>query len=275
MEFGGKGGGLKAFNETWGFSKGNWRELFPAQNPDIFGVMAYDNSTQQVIKFGGDLVSYYRGHPSFTPTNETWGFSGGNWSELHPRHSPPAGLGFALVTYDPGVHGLLLYGSVPSRNGTWIWQVWEYASSNWSPVLIGSQLPRVFGMAYDPAYHGVVGVGQVSVTNSSFATWLWRNGSWTRLVTSNLPSAASFNGLQCVVYDSARKALLFASTGARVVSSKTWLLSNGHWRAALSAQVPRTRHYFGMTYDGTDTYVLLYGGNANYGLPFDQTWIFR
>ncbi len=144
--FGGEDTNFTPLNDTWEFRGGKWTQLFPGPGPTAkeLGGVAYDPELKSVITFGGDSGKL----GSFS--NETWGFSDGNWTRLYPLFSPEprAGLGLA---YDQADGYLVLFGGGPlpnnyfgSYNDTWVLKIipqQNVSSSPWwqsySPYLIG------------------------------------------------------------------------------------------------------------------------------------------
>jgi hypothetical protein len=247
-----------SFNDTWVYSAGNWTELFPNVSPSqrAYAAMAYDNATQQVLLFGG------QGPNSVAPLNDTWAFSQGNWTLLHPTRSPP-GLMRAVMTYDEAAGEIVMYGGLvlSGKTTTPSNQTWVYKGGNWK------ELPRAGvpginpdAFAYDPLNHGVVLVGTVSPTNFTVLTWIFKQGAWSRLGVSSEPSPGPVFGQQDLVYDARDGFMLLYGSHAN-----TWKLVNGHWSKLHPAVAPRGRTLFGMTFDQGDGYVLLFGGQAALG----------
>lgn len=286
--FGGAGGGGRGLNQTWTYSGGIWTEIFPNSSPPAGSpvAMAYDNATQQIIFYGG-----WRQHNSlssgFWPAHETWAFSGGTWTHLLPRHSPPI-LYPALMTYDPTIRATLLYGHTyrpwwqHPRTFTPTLETWVYKGGDWTrPNATLLNTPTIAAIAYDPQYRGDIGLGQVSATNSTTATWLFKNGNWSRVSTPTEPASnfqTSESGVESMVYDAVHGFLLLTwpmlphFTGAAAEHSAKF--NNGHWTGLAPSTVPRSRWFYGMTFDTRDGYVMQYGGRANGGLTFNQTWIY-
>lgn len=267
--FGGQNGvkGVgRLINETWTFSGGTWTKLNlsvvpPLSNPTY---MAYDDGTGQVIL----LTS------SGAANEQTWAFSGGSWSRLHPLHSPPAGGG--LMTYDPAVGDLILDTTVRHANGTWVPETWAYGQGDWKNLSL-SQTPRVdaAGFAYDPEYRGVLLIGYATgPPYPQVATWLYRNGSWVTMNTSNQPSLLGNVGYQGMVYDGNGRSLLLVNSVFSRGSEHTWSFKSGTWRNLSPDVDPSARFNFGLTYDARDRYVVQFGGFDSSFFDQNQTWTF-
>jgi hypothetical protein len=288
LEFGGERDRGKAINQTWTFAHGTWTEIFPAVAPQaMFPVtMAYDNSTQQVILFE-ELHTSQRGHGAYAVLNNTWAFSGGVWSRLHPVRSPPI-LSPSLMSDDPAIGGVVLYGITVcpayrtgcAANWSSTPETWVFRGGDWSELSAGPRAPLIGAMAYDPQYHGVIAPGTVSVSNTTLCTWLLNGTNWTRVVTSSHPPTYPGQLLdsQSMVYDAARGSIILSWSqigwGLGRVSERTFEFANGHWTQLYPRTLPRARSGFGMAYDGGDDYVVQFGGRAHGGLDFNQTWIY-
>jgi hypothetical protein len=232
--------------------------------------MAYDGATHQVILFGG--TQWTQKHN--VPLNETWAFSNGTWSRLHPVHAPvPSADDY--MCYDPAARYPVLYHGVFS-GGTVTYETWSFQRGDWVQ-LTGAGLPLSdpSGIAYDPAYKGVILVGGVSPVNNTMETWLLQNGSWGKLkIATQAPHDSVGVSAQALVYDSADGYLVLVADGR--YSEHTWKFSQGNWTAVRLGHFPSVRGAFGMTFDAKDSDVLQFGGD-NFVTPnqlriFNQTW---
>jgi hypothetical protein len=259
LAFGGLGH-VHPFNDTWVFSGGNWTELFPpvAPSPRAFAALAYDNATQQVILFGG------QGAQISDILNDTWAYSGGNWTRLHPAQSPP-GVYRALMVYDAAASEIVLYGGLAASGKTTTPnnQTWVFKAGTWSMLTragVAGTNPSAMAMAYYPVKADIVLVGEVSPTNATIQTWLFKDGAWQPLLTKSEPTRAPVLGQQDLVYDATDGYLLLFGS-----HQNTWNFSNGHWARLQPGIYPRGRIQFGMTFDGVDGYVVLFGGQVPLG----------
>ena len=158
-------------SDTWAWNGTNWEQLTPSTSPPPLyaATMAWDSSTGQLILFGGTTNGTYNG------TNETWAWTGSNWSELFPASSPPARLR-ATMAMDPSSGQLLLFG------GYGIGQVdlgdmWAWNGSSWMqltpPTLPTSRADA--SMAFDSATGTIVLFGGSILEGEQLLgdTWLY------------------------------------------------------------------------------------------------------
>lgn len=124
--FGGCDSGIE-MNDTWSFVGGNWTNLSiahaPAPREDA--ALAFDAQTQQMVLFGGEDTS-----GAGTLYNDTWEFSNGTWTMLHPSGSPSARWGASMAYFAPG-HEMVLDGGT---NFTFAIDndSWSYAADTWT-----------------------------------------------------------------------------------------------------------------------------------------------
>jgi len=131
--FGGFTDQFVIFNDTWewdGKSK-MWTQRFPAHSPSPrSATLAYDDTTKQVVLFGGFTGQYaYSG--------DTWTYDGEDWVQHQPAGLPPARADNGLA-YDPVLKRVVLFGGLAGAcedcgqgrlNDTWLW-----GGRNWTQV---------------------------------------------------------------------------------------------------------------------------------------------
>ena len=129
--FGGSGSaGLLA--DTWVFDGSAWHQEAPATSPSprSGAAMSYDSATGQMLLFGG--MSANSSGSSYL--DDTWVWSGTNWNELSPAHSPSVREGASLA-YDAAASGLLLFGGDgPDSNSpdSMLGDTWAWNGSDWT-----------------------------------------------------------------------------------------------------------------------------------------------
>ena len=172
-------GSNKVYNDTWEYRGGAWTLLAPkgsvAPPKLVFDGGAYDAFDQMGVIFGGATVQC-------TGANLTWTYSAGRWANATTSSgSHPISSSEGEMTYDPQLHGVVLFGGYyPSANGC--------EASNWTYVFGGGKWANVtlnysnapagrccVGMAYDDA-NGVLvtfgGNGGTGYTGGYMAdTW--------------------------------------------------------------------------------------------------------
>jgi hypothetical protein len=243
--------------------------------------MVYDPEIGAVVLFGGCTSGQYFNY-SCSVVNETWTYSNGTWTQLHPTVSPPARVQPAMA-YDPATGYVLLFGggtgypSYLSFNDTW-----EFNGTNWIQ-LFPSQTPSAsdFGaiMTYDAGIGAIVMFDSGEVYHGGpflNQTWTFSGGQWTLAVSGAGPSprsAVSFD------YDPTLGAVvLFGgnqcqnSTGACPNLGDTWTYANGLWTNA-SVLGPAARNGAALAYDPGLNASLMFSGHNEFTY-FDDAWTF-
>ncbi|MHB8352026.1 MAG: PKD domain-containing protein [Thermoplasmata archaeon] len=198
-----------------------------AWSPLAEAAATWDPEMGRVVVYGGINGSDRIG-------STTWGFLGGQWTNLTDQ-GPPGGLAGASMAYDPAEHSIILFGGLSSSSPEqFTTTTWFFANGSWSAhTLSPSPSPR-FGasMAYDPQLGGVVLFGGVNLSSSSGAPlgdlWLLRGDSWSRVASAMEPLARSEASL---TYDPTISGLvLFGGLMlGDVPLSDTWIFSEGNW----------------------------------------------
>ena len=130
--------------DTWLFDGVNWQQLTPANAPTarVRFAMATDPQRSRVLLYGG-----YPGGLTSPPSNETWEFQNGTWTQLLPAASPPSSVQGPMA-FDSRRDVLVLQGwtaTPTTRNETW-----EFDGTTWSQLPV-PPLDRFGGaLAYDP-----------------------------------------------------------------------------------------------------------------------------
>jgi hypothetical protein len=124
--------------------------------------MADDPATGNMILFSGVTSSAH-------VLDDTWGWNGSNWTNLHPANSPRGRIGSGM-DFDSATGTLILFGGWTNneRNDTWAW-----TGSNWvkqSPTT--SPPARSFAAsAFDPGTGGFLVFGGVHGSVFVADTW--------------------------------------------------------------------------------------------------------
>ena len=199
-----------------------WQQLAPATNPPalVAPSMAYDAATHQLV-LTGEV-------PSDT-TNETWVWSGSNWSKLSPAASPPGALRSidGLRPEYRSAGPLRRVGSGASLHDTWTWNgtTWAPASPATSPsAREGAE------MAFDTSTAQLVLFGGFDGTNFLDDTWTWSGSNWTQVGLTE-PSNFTGRAFSAMAYDQASGQLhLFSGFGAAgQFYSDNWVWTGSAW----------------------------------------------
>ncbi|MCI4356062.1 MAG: hypothetical protein L3K18_02810, partial [Thermoplasmata archaeon] len=251
-------GSASPCNQTWVFRQGNWSQLHPVSSPPrVYEVaMAYDPQSQSVIMFGG-------GGASPVPViNQTWEFSGGNWSKLNASGAPSPRYG-ASMAFDAAEGYLLLFGG-SDRTGNPVNETWSFENATWTNRTVGVAPPEATGMTYDPLLRAVVAYCGGNIGDN--CTWTFQNGSWKNVTPIHSPAAQRYASLS---YDPlSQSAILFGGLGS---GNQTWAFNGTAWVRLRPLSAPSSRAGAAMTYDARDALTLLVGGGSG---TDSETWAF-
>lgn len=280
-------GDYSADEDTWGFANGNWVQLIAATSctqqggsttcPNGTGdeSFAWDPALGEDVLFGG-----------YPYSNDTWGFSSLTWTELVAPSSCtgpsgpnpcPAAREESAMTYDSEDGYLVLFGGY---NGSEDFDdTWAFTGT-WQEVASASNCRTCptgrsdSGLVDDPALGSVLMFGGYAYLGD---TWSYSAGTWNPVHLSGTPGArwdASF------AWDPlASDILLFGGFDGTSLGD-TWTFANGVWTeidSSVSCTVstcPTARLGAGLAWDGTDDYMVLFGGMTPTGGYDRDTWYF-
>lgn len=256
--------------------------------PRQYPMMTYDPVDGYVLLFGGsnDTGRYF---------GDTWTYSGGAWTELHPTISPTARDDGVLV-WDAADGYALLFGGYNPDVGV-LNDTWTFVNGAWTQVETAHAPPAeaAEGGAYDASASQVVIFGgyQPSCGYSCSDTWTYRSGAWTKVATPTSPSLGIdptmfYDPLTQYVVAYGGYGSLCSSTQSYYCES-TWKYVGGDWyqlpvAGALCGAIgqpscPTTRSPsaasgMGSAWDATDGYGVIWGG-ANNSAASLSTWSFQ
>jgi len=257
-------------NDTWEFSHGQWKELFPAHapSPRESGVMAYDPRDGYVVLFGGLNTQTYA-----EPLSDTWKFVGGQWTQLAPASSPPARY-LSQMAFDSKDNYLLLFGG--SNTAVELRDTWAYYAGDWHQLHPTASPAARDDAALKPDSKDkyLVLFGGENGPGSNFAdTWKFVSGQWTLLSPSVHPPALDGPGM---AYDTKRSYdVLFGGFTSSGAYADTWEFVGGKWTQLHPTSSPPARGYVDLVYDPTDGYLLLFGGQTYAGTNLGDSWAFE
>jgi hypothetical protein len=219
-------GGVDSYDTTWLWDGPRWSLARPlASPPGRFGAAAaYDPVTQVVMLFGGRLA------PGQIE-NDTWAWSGTNWSEINTgTDGPPAGEG-ALMAWDDATRQMVLVTSFAfsGKSTTWVW-----AGNHWLPRPSRDLPEGAFGdgMSFDPASHTLLFVSAIPPNGAGTSTWLWDASGWRKL---HADVAATPCG---VALDPVSGHLLLCGTTLGGSGAQLWSWSGAAWAPLRDSQLP-------------------------------------
>jgi len=173
--------------ETWSWNGSHWTLLHPAtpapavENPSI----AYDTATQQVVLYGGEIVSDSSNIlQNGAASGATWLWNGTTWAAAATPVNPPARYG-ASMAYDPDLGATVIFGGVvgnvtaqpPTGTVTVFDDMWSWNGTSWTQ-LRPATLPagRFYSqMTYDATQHELVLFGgSLNENADANDTWVFR-----------------------------------------------------------------------------------------------------
>jgi putative cell wall-binding protein len=231
----GQAGFLGAIADTWTWNGSIWTQQHPATVPqnEEGGCAAYDTQTQQYIMYGG--YGPFETGPG-DPDDETWEWTGNNWTQLTPAATPPAG--WCEMTYDPvrKVNVMLVTeaftaASAADNGANDVLETWLWNGTDWNR---GADLPTTSSLealsfdadtSSDVTYIQQITPCSGATCPETDATWSFDGSTWTQAST-NTPQAGRIVG---AVYDAAtHQFVMFGGLPRNAVPQRpvTWLYAS-------------------------------------------------
>jgi Galactose oxidase, central domain len=169
--------------DTWKFVAGAWSKIATTSTPPgrAYAGMTYDMADGYVVLFGGCHTTPPCSSGNFL--GDTWTYSGGTWTQIHPTTHPAARGGF-MMTYDSGTGSVILFGGCNSTYCTAPFSdTWSFVGGQWSLVTVTHHpSPRLFAVgAYDVKSNYLVLFGGENHTTAYNDTWEYTAGSWSKI----------------------------------------------------------------------------------------------
>jgi acetyl esterase/lipase len=272
-------------NDTWTLSNGTWTLQSPKHSPParIGASMAYDQSTNQVILFGGETDAATDPSVYNTMLNDTWSWNGSDWTQ---RTSPTSPLprSEASMAYDSTTGDVVLYGgeAAPTmfNNAASLGDTWDWTGTGWTEAATTGP-PKVYGaaMATDAGTgHPVLFDGNENCNcgggcddncfNLSTQTWEWTGSAWQQLFPAQVPQAREFasmattpsglvmyGGLNGVSHGTGHNV-----TDVDTLEGDTWVWSNGQWAKQTPGASPPVLYDAAAASGPTGSQAILVGG---------------
>jgi len=268
--FGGVNSAYAELNDTWTFHGLDWTHVLPRSPvPRLLPTMTYDGADGYVLLFGGTYAV------TGTVLGDTWKFSGGIWTPLHPPTSPSPRTGAAMA-YDPSDGYVVLFGGATAA-GT-LGDTWTYLAGVWSPALTsGGPVARVAAtMSFDYADGYLLLFGGANSTGPLNDTWSFTAGVWSPEARGPA-THPSPRQLAVMAYDSADGYVVLFSGSLKSggLYPDTWTYLAGTWKNVSLGLAPTPPGLLAATLvdDTFDGYLLLFGGDSVLG-PSNATWGF-
>jgi MYXO-CTERM domain-containing protein len=262
-----------------------WRRGVSATAPEgrFLQAVAFDETRQVVVMFGGENRSVNFG--AATPTQDLWEWSQatGQWSLRAATGTVPDARAGAAMAFDSARNKMVLFGgrAASGYNYEDLWE-WDPTTGAWSEKSNAGSHPSAraqHGMVYEKASGKILlfGGGRstapssdgTSVSASLGDTWELdpTTGTWAQLAPTGAPSVRHDFGL---VWDSTRnKAVLFGgmqidipgATGVPKQDTWEWDPTGHTWsERTVTGSKPSQRFGHAMTFDATRGKVVLFGG---------------
>lgn len=232
--------------------------------------MTYDALDGYVLLFGG------YNHSTGAFLGDTWSYSLGLWTPLHPRSAPSARLG-AAIAYDAKDRSVTLYGGY---NGSILSDQWSFTGGQWTKLTVTNGPGRLefASMAYDANDSYVVLFGGYNGSGSdSPLTWSYVGGSWA-VVRPHAPMPAKREGARMAYNVRDGRLVLFGglslTRGTAFWLNDSWTFSAGNWTRVQSVTGPSKRENSVMAYDPASGKVVLFGGLSNTSQLLADTWTY-
>ncbi len=279
--FGGLDKNSSKLADTWEWDGKIWEEVMPTEGRRPDGrsqhAMAYDITQGRVVLSGG---SQYSG----PPFNDTWAWDGNTktWEDLEGE---PLGVMEHAMTYDSAQGSLITFGGWDGDEilrDTWKWdgggetRKGDGNSKRWKNVTppdirIWRRLRHA--MVYDSAHERIVLFGGWDGEEFLGDTWVWDGTTWTD------PEGPDPRQRHAMAYDNANKEVVLFGGAGDISESETptlgntWTWNGLKWKDVYIPEgkgpSPRTGH--AMTYDGSKSRIVLFGGMPG-SSPFGDTW---
>jgi hypothetical protein len=261
---------LSPIPETWQWTSATgWKQLNPSHSPPgrTYTSMAYDDATQTIVLFGGQLIG-----TAASPLTDTWTWDGNDWTQQNPSKTPPATV-ITSLAYDPLTQTVLgvLDDDPVAKTETWQWDgnTWSQLSPTTAPKY-GKQGA---GMVFSTSVQVMVLFGTVySIVGppAEGSTWTYSAGTWTaHPATGADPKPRMQPGMSA---EQTGGAILFGGQGSGyTVYGETWTW-NGKWQKRSVVPAPARRSRPLMAYDSTCKLVLMYGGELQTGSSLTEDY---
>lgn len=239
-------------------------------------VMAADpgasSGSQVVLLDTGNYPSYS------TFLNETWTFSGTNWTNtgatLISATGPLPGRINGCMAYDG--YNVMLFGGQGGSSTTGVLEdTWLWSGTAWTKAAPATTPYGRYGQ--DCAYlvgTGVVMFGGENLLYQLLETWVWNGNTqaWSQVTVANGAGPAARVG-HCMAANSS-EVVLFGGQGTNSQFNDTWTFNGTTWTQLSPATSPSVRSHACMAYDSTNSIWVMFGGTNEYDY-FVDTWTFN
>jgi hypothetical protein len=259
--FGGsKVDGHTVLGDTWRWVAGVWTELHPspAPPPRVFGALAFDPATSQMVLWGGGAAN--TGDPYH---GDTWTWDGAVWTQRKPATSPSPGSG--TMAYDSGAARLLLV----TQHETWAWDGATWLRLGTAPMGVDPLGAFLVSNPTDGATYLFTTVTPDPALPSRLQVFRWASGTWADAT----PAAASPPCIEGAAAEPGQAIVVMGCEGSQwrysvsTAAPPVWQLVTHHTTTGQRRGINMVQAPDGRT-------VLLFGGISNdtTGLLHNDLW---
>lgn len=251
--FGGSRDGFASLlGDSWSWDGTTWAEEHPAHTPTARKRAMATAWEGHALLFGGAASS--GGTPSHR-MNDTWVWSGSDWTASTPIHSPSPREGGAIA--ELGGEVVLFSGTVDGAQvaDTWIWDGsdWSLRPTTVAPVWRSGAAFATLGDRV-VLFGGHGDAGAVQMSDDLADTWTFDGSVWKELHPPHSPSARDESAVATV----GNLVVLFGGAGPNGPFGDTWIWDGTDWSARAPAHSPGAR--IGAAAGVLDGKVYLVGG---------------
>jgi hypothetical protein len=225
--------------------------------------MVYDRARQQIVLFGGAVV---------TSPSDTWVWDGQNWQQQSPV-TVPSGRSRPCLMYDPRFQNVVMFGGETFSGimgDTWVWD-----GGNWtlkSPAAAPPAADCYSTFAFDETnQQAILVLHGPNISAISSTTWSWDGSTWTQLNPTHNPPV--LGGGEQMVFDRAHGELVLTAYTDNPNNNNfvsTWAWSGRDWirKPASGDKLPYDPNPGQMVYDAAHQQVMIF-------LEFQQTYVWN
>lgn len=254
--------GGTTFDKTYSWNGTTWAELTPANKPSARWThgMAYDEKRKRIVLFGGLATDQ-----GSSALNDTWEWTGSDWTKITTAKSPPARGIHGAIAYDAKRERVVIRGGGTAPGSTLYGDTWEYDGTNWTEVTAAGPTARVApALAFDKAHGVSVLFGGGSWNPYYEDMWTWDGTTWKELTPSPKPGKRQSAR---AVYDPSRQLVLLFGGDDGTLLNDLWEWDGTSW-AKVNVQGPPPRCCYAFAHDTKRGEAVMFGG------PDDQTWVY-
>ncbi|NNE98908.1 MAG: hypothetical protein HKN25_07795 [Pyrinomonadaceae bacterium] len=224
--FGNEANPAQFLNDTWEYTKGNWRRFRTknAPEPRSSAAMAYDSFNKRTVLFGG----YSLENGKNKRFGDTWEFKNGKWKKL--SQSGPSPRVGAEMSFDSHENRIILFGGSTDGGdyGPDSGETWVLTDNKWAKLDI-SQPPNIFNsnIVFQTQEKRLFRFGGWNGKGRINETWIFKGSSWELLDLEAKPAARNHASM---VYDfNQNQTILFGGHDGEKIFGDLWIFRHGKW----------------------------------------------